>query len=76
MPCITVTSLVLAKSQKERIAEEFIKIFSEETGVPKDRVYLFFDGHELEDTATDGKLFCDRKIGPIRGKFNEKEWNT
>ena len=75
MPCITVQSLELAKSQKERIAEKYIEIFSQETGVPKDRVYLFFDGHSLEDTATDGTLFSDRKIGHIRGKFNELEWN-
>ncbi len=75
MPCITVQSLELAECQKKRIAEKYIEIFSEETGVPKDRVYLFFDGYTLDNAATDGKLFSDRKIGPIRGKFNEEEWN-
>ena len=75
MPCITVQSLELAECQKKRIAEKYIENFSEETGVPKDRVYLFFDGYTLDNAATDGKLFSDRKIGPIRGKFNEEEWN-
>lgn len=76
MPCITVQSLELAESQKKRIAEKYISIFSEETGVPKDRVYLFFDGYPLIDAATGGELFSDRKLGPIRGKFNEEEWNN
>ena len=75
MPCITVQSLELAESQKKRIAEKYIEIFSEETGVPRDRVYLFFDGYTLDNAATDRKLFSDRKRGPIRGKFNEEEWN-
>lgn len=75
MPCITVQSLELAESQKKRIAEKYIDIFSEETGVPKDRVYLFFDGYPLTDAATNGELFSERKLGPIKGKFNEEEWN-
>ncbi len=75
MPCIMVHSLELAESQRKRIAEKYIEIFSEETGVPKDRVYLFFDGYKLDEAATNGQLFSDRGIGPIRGKFNEEEWN-
>ena len=75
MPCIAVQSLELAESQKKRIAQKYIDIFSEETGVPKDRVYLFFDGYSLGDAATNGELFSERKLGPIRGKFNEGEWN-
>lgn len=75
MPSITVQSLELAESQKKRIAEKYIAIFSEETGVPKDRIYLFFDGYKLDEAATNGELFSDRKIGAIRGKFNEEEWN-
>lgn len=53
MPCITVQSLELAEVQRKRIAEKYIEIFSEETGVPKDRVYLFFDGYKLDEAATD-----------------------
>lgn len=74
MPCITIQSLELAESQKKRIAEKFLAIFSEETGVPKDRVYLFFDGYSLNEVATGGKLLSERPLGPIRGKFNENEW--
>ena len=76
MPCITVQSLELADVQKKRIAERYIEVFSEETGVPKDRIYLFFDGYKLNEASTNGELFSERKIGPIRGKFNEKEWNA
>ena len=75
MPAITIQSLELADSQKKRLAEKFIALFSEETGVPKDRIYMFFDGYKLEDAATNGELFSERKLGPIRGKFNEEEWN-
>ena len=75
MPCITVQSLELSDSQKKTLAEKYIRIFSEETGVPEDRIYLFFDGYPLDCTATGGKLFSERKLGPIRGKFNEGEWN-
>ena len=75
MPCITVQSLELSDSQKKTLAEKYIRIFSEETGVPEDRIYLFFDGYPLACTATGGKLFSERKLGPIRGKFNEGEWN-
>ena len=57
MPCITVQSLELAEVQRKRIAEKYIEIFSEETGVPKDRVYLFFDGSKLDEAATNGQLF-------------------
>ena len=75
MPAITIQSLELADSQKKRLAEKFIALFSEETGVPRDRIYMFFDGYKLEDAATNGELFSERKLGPIRGKFNEEEWN-
>lgn len=75
MPCITVQSLELSDCQKKRIAQEYIRIFAEETGVPQDRIYLFFDGYTLDNAATGGQTFADRGIGPIRGKFNEGEWN-
>ncbi len=61
MPCITIQSLELAESQKKRIAQKYIDIFSEETGVPKDRVYLFFDGYPLDQAATNGELFFRKK---------------
>ena len=76
MPCITIQSLELSESQKKRLAEKYIALFSEETGVPEDRIYLFFDGYQLDEAATGGKLFSNRKIGPILGKFNEEEWNN
>ena len=61
MPCITIQSLELSESQKKRLAEKYIALFSEETGVPEDRIYLFFDGYQLDEAATGGKLFSNRK---------------
>ena len=73
MPAITIQSLELRKEQKEVLAEKFIEIFSEITNVPQDRIYIFFDGYELEDTATGGKLFSDIKPKTIIAKFNEEK---
>lgn len=71
MPAITIQSLELRESQKKILAEKFIGIFSEVTNVPKDRIYLFFDGYTLENTATDGILFSERPPKSAIGKFNE-----
>jgi len=71
MPAITIQSLELRDEQKEVLAEKFITIFSELTNVPKDRIYMFFDGYKLENTATGGKLFSDIKPKNIIAKFNE-----
>ncbi|MGM0438308.1 MAG: hypothetical protein ACQEQD_08540 [Bacillota bacterium] len=73
MPVITIQSLELTKKQKERIADDFIKILSEETKVPEDRIYLFFDGYELEDAAANRVLFSEMPPKKAVGKFNEKE---
>ena len=51
-----------------------MEIFSEITNVPKDRVYMFFDGHELEDVGTAGIRFIEHP-GKAWSKFNEDEWS-
>jgi len=76
MPAITVQCLELTEKQKEVIAEKYISIFSELTNVPKDRIYLFFDGYTLDNAATGGTLFTNRSVSAIRGKFNQDEWET
>ncbi len=73
MPAITIQSLELTDQQKDIIAEKYIAIFSELTNVPKDRIYLFFDGYSLEDAATNGIRFSKNPPVKIRGKFNEKQ---
>lgn len=73
MPVITIQSLELTKEQKERIADQFIEILSEETKVPEDRIYLFFDGYELEDAAANKSLFSKSKPKRAVGKFNKEE---
>jgi 4-oxalocrotonate tautomerase len=71
MPAITIQSLELTDEQKEIIADKFITIFSEVSKVPKDRIYLFFDGYPLDSAATDGKLFSENPPKRAVGKFNQ-----
>lgn len=73
MPAITIQSVELRDDQKKIIAEKFISIFSEVSKVPKDRIYLFFDGYTLDNVAADGILFSERPPKIAQGKFNEKK---
>lgn len=73
MPAIVIHSLEMTEKQKKNIAEKFLAIMSEETNVPKDRIYLFFNGYTLDNVATGGKLFSENPPKNARGKFNEHE---
>ena len=73
MPAITIQSLELTDEQKEILADKYITIFSEVTRVPKDRIYLFFDGYTLDNAATDGILFSKRPPKLAVGKFSQKQ---
>jgi len=73
MPVITIQSLELTQDQKKILAEKYIDILSEVTKVPKDRIYLFFDGYPLEDAACNGVLFSERPPKVAIGKFTEKK---
>lgn len=73
MPCITVQSLELTDEQKMFLAENFIKLFSQTTNVPEDRIYLFFDGYPLDCAATGGKLFSKNPPKLAKGKFNQPD---
>jgi phenylpyruvate tautomerase PptA (4-oxalocrotonate tautomerase family) len=70
MPAITIQSLELTDEQKEILADKYITIFSEVTHVPKDRIYLFFDGYTLDNAATNGVLFSKSPPKLAVGKFN------
>ena len=59
MPAIIIHSIEMTDEQKKIIADKFISTFSEVSGVPKDRVYLFFNGYGLDEAATSGKLFSE-----------------
>ena len=71
MPAIVVSSLALTKDQKIKIAMDVTRSFSDSTGAPMDRIYVFFAGRELEDTAMGGALFFEHPPKNIHGKFNE-----
>jgi 4-oxalocrotonate tautomerase len=73
MPAITIQSLELTEEQKKILADKFITTFSEVTCVPKDRIYLFFDGYQLDNAAVDGVLFSTRPPKLAKGKFNEEK---
>jgi phenylpyruvate tautomerase PptA (4-oxalocrotonate tautomerase family) len=71
MPAITIQSLELTDQQKEVLADKYISIFSELTNVPKDRIYIFFDGYTLDNVGTGGIVFSKRPPTTIKAKFNE-----
>ena len=73
MPAISVKSIELSDLQKKVLAKRYIEIFSEITNVPKDRVYIFFDGHELDNVGTAGIRFSDHP-SKAWSKFTEEEW--
>ena len=76
MPAITIQSLELTDEQKEIIADKYITIFSEVSNVPKDRIYLFFDGYTLDNAACSGMLFSKNPPKFAMGKWNQKEWTN
>ncbi len=69
MPAIIIESIELTDEQKEIIAEQFISIFSDLTRVPKDRIYLFFEGYSLDNVATAGKQFSKMPPRNIISKY-------
>jgi len=66
MPAITIQSLEFTEAQKEILADKIANIVTEVSGVPKDRIYIFFDGYPLDSAAVNGKLFS--KNPPKFGK--------
>jgi 4-oxalocrotonate tautomerase len=73
MPAIVIHSLELTDEQKEILADKYTTIFSEVSKVPKDRIYMFFNGHTLDNAACDGVLFSKRPPKLAIGKFNQQK---
>lgn len=76
MPAITVQSLELTQKQKEVVAEKFTAVLSEVTNVPKERIFVFFDGYTLDNAAVNGTLFSSAPPKTARGKFNQRDWEA
>lgn len=70
MPAITIQSIELTDEQKQILAEKYVTTFSELTKVPKDRIYIFFDGYTLDNVGTGGILFASKPPTTIIAKFN------
>lgn len=73
MPAITIQSIELTDEQKEILADKYVTIFSEITKVPKDRIYIFFDGYSLENAGTGGIVFSKKPPQNIISKFSPKD---
>ncbi|MBU0467503.1 MAG: 4-oxalocrotonate tautomerase family protein [Candidatus Omnitrophica bacterium] len=73
MPAITIQSLELTDEQKEILADKYITIFSEISKVPKDRIYLFFDGYTLDNAACNGEMFAKHPPKLAIGKFSQQK---
>lgn len=73
MPAITIQSLELTDAQKEILAREYVSLFSEITNVPKERIYIFFDGYPLDSAGTGGIVFSKRPPKGIIAKFSQEE---
>lgn len=69
MPAITIQSLPLTEAQKEVLAREFTRVFSEVSNVPPDKIYMFFDGYPLDSCAKGGELFSKKPPQFGKGKF-------
>lgn len=74
MPAIVVHSIEMTDKQKAIVAEKFISTMSEVTGVPKDRIYMFFNGYDLNDVVIGGKLCSENPPKFAKAKFNADEW--
>ena len=72
MPAITVQSLELREEQKKILADKYISLFSEITNVPRDRIYVFFNGYTLDNAATNCTLFSENPPKHLIAKFNEE----
>jgi len=73
MPAITIQSLELTEDQKVVLADKFTTIFSEVSHVPKDRIYMFFDGYPLDCAAKNGALFSKNPPSFGVGEFSKKQ---
>ena len=71
MPVIIVKTLALRDQQKVEIADKFVSVLSEVVQVPRDRIYLFFEGAELDDLAVGGELLSKNPPQGGIAKFNE-----
>ena len=76
MPAIIIHSIEMTDEQKKLLADKFISAFSKVSNVPKDRIYLFFNGYELNEAATGGKLFSENPPKSAKAKFNAEEWEN
>ena len=71
MPAITIQSIELRDSQKEIIAKEFSTLLAKLTNVPVDRIYVFFDGYDLNNVSKGDVLFSENPPAKLIAKYNE-----
>jgi phenylpyruvate tautomerase PptA (4-oxalocrotonate tautomerase family) len=72
MPAITVQCIELRQDQKKQIASVFTRTLADLTGVPQDRIYVFFDGYTLDNVARGDFIFSTDPPPNLRARYNEK----
>jgi 4-oxalocrotonate tautomerase len=70
MPVITIQSLEFTEDQKAVLAERVVEAVSDVSGVPKEGIYMFFDGYPLDSAAKGGKLFSKNPPKFGKGAFS------
>ena len=68
MPAIMVHTVELKDEHKRIIADQFATILAELTKVPKERIYVFFNGYPFDSIGQGGTLVSD--FSPKPGDFD------
>ena len=64
------TVFLLRFTDPASLAERIADVVSEVSGVPKDRIYIFFDGYPLDSASVNGKLFSKNPPKFGKGAFS------
>lgn len=64
MPTIIVHTLELLEEQKRFLAEKYTNLLAETLQMPTDRIYVLFQGYELDSLAVNGHLISENPPSP------------
>jgi phenylpyruvate tautomerase PptA (4-oxalocrotonate tautomerase family) len=73
MPVIIIKSLELLDWQKAEVTEKCTAVLSEVTKVPKEYIYTFFEGRDLNELAVGGVMLTENPPKDCVAKFNTPE---
>jgi 4-oxalocrotonate tautomerase len=64
MPTIIVHTLELTEEQKASLASKYTELLAEALHMPKDMIYVLFNGYSLDSLAVAGHLISENPPGP------------